>query len=83
MRVVAGAWSVCALGRMTRHTVRAADTIVRIAREGDSDAVQLRAARAIFSDLIAVAKFSDLEERLLGVEETLKPKGAPSDSSAG
>ena len=70
-----------ALGRMARHTTRAADTIVRISREGDSDAVQLKAALAILSDLIAVARFSDLEERMLEVEEMLHPpSGAASDS---
>ena len=70
-----------AVGRMARHTTRAADTIVRIAREGDSDAVQLRAARAVFSDLIAVAKFSDLEERLFEGEEMLdRQNGAASVS---
>ena len=53
-----------AMGRLARNASRAADTIVRISREGDSDAVRLRAARAVFSDLIQVTKFSDLEGRM-------------------
>jgi hypothetical protein len=56
-----------ALGRMATHATGAADTIVRIFREGESDAVKLKAAQAVFSQLIAVSRFSDLEELLLGV----------------
>jgi hypothetical protein len=73
-----------AVGRLARNASRAADTIVRISREGDSDAVRLRAARAVFSDLVQVAKFSDLEGRMLDVETKLEPPaGAASGSSAG
>ncbi len=76
-----------ALGRMTPNTARAAEIIVRIAVESDSEAVRLKAARAVFSDLIAGSKFSDLEERILEVEEMIEMIeqriGAASDSSAG
>src|SRR5262249_55261175 len=49
-----------ALGRLTRNASKAADTIVRTLERGDSDAVRLRAARAVLSDIITVSKFSDL-----------------------
>jgi hypothetical protein len=73
-----------ALGRMTKHTIGAADIIFKIAKQSDSDAVRLRAARALFSDLLAVSKFSDLEERLLEVEDMLdQPDDAEITSSTG
>jgi hypothetical protein len=63
-----------ALGRMTQNTARAADIIVRIAREGTSDEVKLKAARAVFSEVIAVARHTDLEERMTEIEESLEPR---------
>ncbi len=60
-----------AIGLMTKHTVDAADTIVRIVSSGESDSVRLRASRAIFSDIITVSKYSLLENRLHGMEEKL------------
>ena len=68
-----------AVGRMTQFSNDAVDTIRRISREGDSDSVQLRAARALLSDMIAVSKYSGLEERMTELEEGLeRPNGAAS-----
>jgi hypothetical protein len=60
-----------ALGRMTRHTANAADIIIKIANEAKSDSVQLRAARALLSDVMAVSHHAELETRMAGIEKTL------------
>ena len=49
--------------------MNAVDGIVTLAKEADSESVQLRAWRAILADQIAVSKFSDLEYRLAEIEE--------------
>ena len=56
---------------MTKHTTRAAHGIVTIATEAESDSVRLRAWRAIFSDMMAVSKYSGLEVRMTEIEEKL------------
>jgi hypothetical protein len=58
-----------AIGRMTKQTTRATDVIVAIANHAKSDSVRLRAARAIFSDMMAVSRYSGLEERMTEIEE--------------
>jgi hypothetical protein len=60
-----------AIGRMTRRSGWVADGITQIAREARSDSVRLRAYRAMFSDMMAVNKFSGLESRMVEVEEQL------------
>jgi hypothetical protein len=49
--------------------MNAVDGIVTLAKEADSESVQLRAWRAILADQIAVSKFSDLEYRMAEIEE--------------
>jgi hypothetical protein len=60
-----------AIGRMVRCSTSAVAGIERLARDADSEAVRLRAWRAILADQMAVAKFSALEGRLLEVEQML------------
>jgi hypothetical protein len=60
-----------AIGRLTGMTTKAADGIVTLAQEADSESVQLRAWRSILADMIAVSKFSDLEFRMSEIEERL------------
>ena len=56
--------------------MKAANGIVTLAKEAESESVQLRAWRAILADQMAVAKFSDLEYRMVEIEEELdKRKG--------
>ena len=50
-----------AVGKMTQYTTNAAEIIMRIAEEAESDSTRLRAARSIFSDMMAVSKHSDME----------------------
>ena len=54
---------------------RTANGIVRLAREAVSESVQLRAWRAILADQMAVSKFSDLEHRMVEIEEQLDKRG--------
>jgi hypothetical protein len=56
---------------LTGKTTKAADGIVTLAQEADSESVQLRAWRAILADMIAVSKLSDLEFRMSEIEEQL------------
>src|SRR5947208_16767833 len=60
-----------AIGRMTRISMNAVDGLVTLAREAESESVQLRAWRAALADQMAVSKFSDLEYRMAEIEEKL------------
>ena len=61
-----------AVGLLTLQTTKAASRIASIAMEGDnSHSVQLRACRAIFSEMITASKYSVLEGRLMDIEERL------------
>ena len=60
-----------AIGRLSNFAMRAADRIITLAKEADSESVQLRASRAVLADQMAVAKFSDLEYRMTEIEEQL------------
>jgi len=61
-----------AIGRMSKHSSLAADVIISVAKDAESDSVKLRAARAILSDVITVSRFSDLETRMHEFEEKLR-----------
>jgi hypothetical protein len=65
-----------AIGRMTRNSTRAADLILNMAERADSESVRLRAARAIFAEMISVSKYSGLEARLHEAEEMLDASAA-------
>jgi hypothetical protein len=62
-----------AIGRITKVTNQAADTIANLCTQGDSHAVRLRAAQAVFSEMIAVSKYSDLEQRMTELEAMVPP----------
>jgi hypothetical protein len=59
---------------MTRISMNAVDGIVTLAKEAESESVQLRAWRAVLADQIAVSKFSDLEYRMAEIEEQLSER---------
>ncbi len=59
-----------AVGQMIKHSGGAVETIRRISKAGDSDTVQLKAARALISDMISLSKYSGLEERMTELEES-------------
>ena len=58
-----------AIGRMTKQTTLAADTVISIAKEAASDSVRLRAARSLYLDMITVSKYSGLETRVTEIED--------------
>jgi hypothetical protein len=58
-----------AVGRMAKHTAWAADGIVAVAKDADTYTVKLRAFRAIFSDMMTVSKYSELETRMGALED--------------
>ena len=58
-----------AIGRMAGLALKAANGIAKLADGAESESVQLRSYRAILADQMAVAKFSNLEQRVAEVEE--------------
>jgi hypothetical protein len=60
-----------AIGRMASLALKAADAIAQLGKGAESESVQLRAWRAILADQIAVSKFSNLEQRMVEIEEQL------------
>jgi hypothetical protein len=57
-----------AVGLMATNFTKAARVIITVAREAESESVRLRAARAIFSDMMTVSKYMRLEERMTEIE---------------
>ena len=55
--------------------LKAANGIVTLAKEAESESVQLRACRAVLADVMSVSKFSDLEYRMTEIEEELDRRG--------
>ncbi len=68
-----------AIGRMASLAMKAADGIARLAEGAESESVQLRAWRAILADQMAVAKFSNLEQRMVEIEEQLRERTGDAD----
>jgi hypothetical protein len=58
-----------AIGRMAGLALKAANGIARLADGAESESVQLRSWRAILADQMAVSKFSNLEQRIVELEE--------------
>jgi len=71
-----------AIGQFTKTTTFAAKQIAVIAETSESDAVRLRACRAVFSDLISVDKYSGLESRMTEIEDMIKAKKAAEEARA-
>jgi hypothetical protein len=68
-----------AIGRMARLALKAADAIARLGAGAESESVQLRAWRAILADQMAVSKFSNLEQRMVEIEERLSDRTGHKD----
>ena len=56
---------------LTGMAMNAVDGIAHLAKEADSESVQLRAWRGVLADLMSVSKFSVLEYRMTEIEEEL------------
>ncbi len=68
-----------AIGRMVGLAMKAVAGIARLADGAESESVQLRAWRAILADLMAVSKFSNLEQRMVEIEEQLRDRTGDTD----
>jgi hypothetical protein len=68
-----------AIGRLTGMTTKAVDGITHLAQKAESESVQLRAWRAILADQMAVSKFSDLEYRMVELEEQFRDRTGHTD----
>ncbi|MGC8640263.1 MAG: hypothetical protein ACP5XB_10355 [Isosphaeraceae bacterium] len=68
-----------AIGRLSGLAIKAAEGIAQLAQKAQSESVQLRAWRAILADQMAVAKFSNLEHRMLEIEELLDERNQQTD----
>ncbi len=66
-----------AIVRMTKRMLWASDRVAELAKAAESESVQLRALRSIFADVMAVAKFSNLENRLAQLEEDYRYPKSP------
>ena len=58
-----------AVSRMSLRTVWATDQIAELAEKARSESVRLAALRSMLSDMMAVADFAGLEERIAKLEE--------------
>jgi transposase len=58
-----------AVGRMSRRTAWATDQIAELAEKARSESVRLAALRSMLSDMMAVADFAGLEQRIAKLEE--------------
>jgi hypothetical protein len=70
-----------AIGRLSSVAMKAADGIVTLAKEAESESVQLRAWRAVLADQMTVSKFSDLEYRMAEIEEQLSERTGHTDQA--
>ncbi len=58
-----------AVGQMTSHFTKAAEIIYKTSIDGDTASLRFKAARAIFSDMITISKYSGLEYRMTELEQ--------------
>ena len=58
-----------AVSRMSHRAVWATDQIAELAEKARSESVRLAALRSMLSDMMAVADFAGLEERIAKLEE--------------
>ena len=58
-----------AVSRMSQRAVWATDQIAELAEKARSESVRLAALRSMLSDMMAVADFAGLEERIAKLEE--------------
>jgi len=64
-----------ALGQLAGKAAAAAGELGRLITEGQqTDAVRLAAARAVLADLMALARFTDMEGRMAEIEEQLRAR---------
>jgi hypothetical protein len=57
------------VGRLTDKLASAADAIVKLSETAQSESVRLSAIKAMFGTVVAMSKFTGLEERITELEE--------------
>ena len=67
-----------AVGMLAGRSSWAAGGICKLARGAESESVRLRAIKSVLSDMIAVSKYSGLEERMAGLEAHVRAQTGPS-----
>ena len=70
-----------AIGRLSGAALKAADRMITLTKEAESESVQLRACRAVLGEQITVCKFSDLEYRMTEIEEQLGKRTGHADQA--
>ena len=60
-----------AVGRLCEHANAAADKIALLADKAESETVQLQAARAVLTDLMAISNYAALSGRMAQIERRL------------
>ena len=65
-----------AIGQMASNVNSAAEGINSLATNAVSESVKLAALRTIFSNMMAVSEFADLQDRMTQLEEQLDERGA-------
>ncbi len=71
-----------AIGRMSKNVTRAADGIIVLAREAESESVKLTALRAILSDMMAISNYAGLERRMSQIEEQIGDRTGSADCAS-
>jgi hypothetical protein len=71
-----------AIGRLASLSMRAVKGIARLGKAAESEAVRLRAWRAVLADQMAVSRFSDLEQRMVEIEEQLRDQTGHADQAS-
>ena len=61
-----------AVGVLIKDLKDAASQIVALGKSADSESVRLSASRAVLSDMMAVYKFGELENRMTEIEEHIR-----------
>ncbi len=68
-----------AVGHVAMLSISVMKRMTKIAFEGDSDEVQLKALRGLLAEMVTVSKYSGLEARLVEVEEMLDAQRGHAD----
>jgi X-X-X-Leu-X-X-Gly heptad repeat protein len=69
-----------AIGQMASNVNTAADGIQKLAEGAVSESVRLSALRTIFSNMMAVSEFADLQVRMTQLEEQLGERARATDT---
>lgn len=69
-----------AVGRLATSATWAADRLTKLAKNAESESVQLGALRAILSHMMTVSEFATLEESVAQIEEQLRDRAHSQDA---